>query len=198
MRVEIVKYNPEWATIFNCIHCELNALLMDFKPEVEHIGSTSVPDLASKPIVDVLVGVKGAHNLDKVADSLSKHDYVYYEKLNSTMPYRRFFVKLKSKPGNLVVKKVYTKEDVIPKEITPYKLANIHVLETDSDQWIRHIALREYLKSNHAIRREYEELKIKLNTLDFWLDGHDYHQAKNTFIRQVEEEAVHWYCCALV
>lgn len=198
MRVEIVKYNPEWVTIFNCLHLELNALLRDYDPVVEHIGSTSIPDLASKPIVDVLVGINGAENLDRVADALSRHDYVYYQKLNATMPYRRFFVKLKSKPSNIIVPKVYTERDVIPKEIAPYKLANIHILETDSDQWIRHIAFREYLRNNPNIRQEYEELKIKLNTLDFWLDGPDYHAAKNTFIRQVEEEAMHWYCCALV
>lgn len=198
MRVEIVKYNPEWVTIYNCLHLELNALLRDFNPVVEHIGSTSVPDLASKPIVDVLVGVDSAEHLDHVADSLNRHDYIYYQKLNEAIPYRRFFVKLKSKPADIVVQKVYTSKDVIPKEITPYKLANIHIIETDSDQWIRHIAFREYLKSNPNVRQEYEDIKIRLNSLDYWLDGKEYHNAKNNYIRQVEEEAMHWYCCALV
>jgi len=197
MRVEIVKYNPEWVTIFNCIHCELNALLMDFHPEVEHIGSTSVPGLASKPIVDLLVGVDSSVNLEDVACSLNKHDYIYYKKLNTTMPYRRFLMKLKNAPPHLFDKKIYAQDEKVPKELMAYKLANIYVMEKDTDHWIRHIAFREYLKSNPAVRQEYEEIKIKLNSLDFWLDGSEYHEAKNAYIRQVEEEAMHWYCCAV-
>lgn len=198
MRVEIVKYNPEWVTIYNCIHCELNALLMDFNPVIEHIGSTSVPGMASKPIVDLLVGVNSTTDLDKVAESLNRNDYVYFQRLNATMPSRRFFVKLKSKPSHIEVQRVYGIDDKIPKELNPYKLANILVLETDSEQWIRHIAFREYLKNNPAVRHEYEEVKIKLNSLDFWLEGSEYHEAKNAYIRQVEEEAIHWYTGAFV
>jgi len=197
MRVEIVKYNPEWVTIFNCIHCELNALLMDYDPEIEHIGSTSVPGLASKPVIDLLVGLPSAAYLDDVAHNLNRHDYIYYEKLNDKMPYRRMLVKLKTTPPHLFDKKVYAQGDKIPRELMSYKLANIYVMEKDTDQWIRHIAFREYLKSNPAVRDEYEEVKIKLNSLDFWLEGSEYHEAKNTYIRQVEEEAMHWYCCAI-
>lgn len=198
MRVEIVKHNPEWATIYHCLQLELNAELRDYAPTIEHIGSTSVPGLASKPVIDVLVGVSGHENLDRVADALSRYDYVYYQKLNAYTPYRRLFVKLKSKPSDIVVPKIYTNRDVIPKEITPYKLANIHIMETDSEEWLRHIAFREYLIAHPAVAQEYEEVKIKLNSLDYWLENKEYHQAKNNFIRQVEEEAMHWYCCALV
>lgn len=198
MRVEIVKHNPEWATIYNCLHLELNALLRDYKPTIEHIGSTSVPGLASKPVIDVMVGINGRENLDRVADALSRYDYVYYQQLNASTPYRRFFVKLKSKPSNIIIPKIYTARDIIPKEIIPYKLANINIMETDSEEWLRHIAFREYLKAHPAVAQEYEEVKIKLNSLDYWLDNKEYHTAKNNFIRQVEEEAMHWYCCALV
>lgn len=197
MRVEIVKYNPEWVTIFNCLQCELNALLMDYQPEIEHIGSTSVPGLASKPVIDLLVGVGASINLDEVANFLNKHDYIYYKKLNATMPYRRFLMKLKNAPNNLLKKKIYNTNDKIPRELIPYKLANIYVMEKDTDHWIRHIAFREYLKNNSSVRKEYQEIKIKLNSLDFWLDGSEYHEAKNAYIRQVEEEAMHWYCCSV-
>lgn len=193
MRVEIVKYNPEWATIFNCLHCELNALLMDYHPEIEHIGSTSVPGLASKPVIDLMIGVDSSVNLDEVANFLNKHDYIYYKKLNSAMPYRRFLMKLINAPEKLMQKKIYGPGEKIPRELKSYKLANIYVMEKDSDHWIRHIAFREYLKNNPSVREEYEEVKIKLNSLDFWLNSNEYHKAKNAYIRQVEEEALHWY-----
>ncbi len=192
MRVEIEKYNPEWGTLFKCLQLELEALLIDFKPVIEHIGSTSVPGLSSKPIIDILVGIKETENLDNVHASLAKHDYVYYEKYNASMPYRRFFVKLKSRPCNFTVPKIYKSEDEIPEEIDPYKMANIHVMEYESNNWLRHIAFREYLKNNPETRKDYEDFKLKLGNL-FWLENEEYSSAKNDFIKQIEAKALSWY-----
>jgi len=192
MRVEIEKYNPEWSTVFKCLQLELEALLIDFKPTIEHIGSTAVPGLSSKPVIDILVGVKEAASLDKVPNALTKHDYVYYKKYDALMSYRRFFVKLKSRPCNFTIPKIYTSEDEIPEEIDPYKLANVHVIEYESNNWLRHIAFREYLKNNPEAKNNYEEFKLKLGNL-FWLENGEYASAKNDFIKDVEAKALAWY-----
>lgn len=192
MRVEVEKYNPEWSTVFKCLQIELEALLMDFKPIVEHIGSTAVPGLSSKPVIDILVGVRKPENLDKVPGSLSRHDYVYYQKYDKQMPYRRFFVKLKSRPCNFTIPKAYKEKDEIPENIDPYKLAHVHVLEYESNNWLRHIAFRDYLKHNIGIKQEYETFKLALNKL-FWLDNKEYNRAKDEFIKDAEKKALAWY-----
>jgi GrpB-like predicted nucleotidyltransferase (UPF0157 family) len=192
MRVDVEKYNPEWSTLYKCLQIELEALLIDFKPVIEHIGSTAVPGLASKPVIDILVGVREPGNLDKVPGSLSKHDYVYYQKYNAIMPYRRFFVKLKSRPCNFTIPKMYKETDDIPDGIDPYKLAHVHVIEYESNNWLRHIAFRDYLKNNLNIRQEYEALKLALGKL-FWIDNKEYNKAKNEFIKDAEKKALAWY-----
>lgn len=192
MRVEVEKYNPEWSTVFKCLQIELEALLRDFKPIIEHIGSTAVPGLSSKPVIDILVGVRKPESLDKVPGSLIRHDYVYYQKYDEMMPYRRFFVKLKSRPCNFTIPKTYKITDEIPEDIDPYKLAHVHVLEYESNNWLRHIAFRDYLKHNADIKQEYEDFKLTLNKL-FWFDNREYSRAKDEFIKDAEKKALMWY-----
>jgi GrpB-like predicted nucleotidyltransferase (UPF0157 family) len=192
MRVEVEKYNPEWSTLFKCLQIELEALLIDFKPIVEHIGSTAVPGLASKPVIDILVGVRHPENLDKIPGSLKNHDYVHYQKYDAQTPYRSFFAKLKSRPCNFTIPKTYRHNEEIPESIDPYKLAHVYVLEYESNNWLRHIAFRDYLKSNVSIRQQYEEFKLALGKL-FWLDSKEYNKAKDEFIKEAEKKALAWY-----
>lgn len=192
MRVEVEKYNPEWSTVFKCLQIELEALLRDYKPIIEHIGSTAVPGLSSKPVIDILVGVRKPESLDKVPGSLMRHDYVYYQKYDEMMPYHRFFVKLKSRPCNFTIPKTYKKTDEIPENIDPYKLAHVHVLEYESNNWLRHIAFRDYLKHNAEVKQEYEAFKLTLNKL-FWFDNSEYSKAKDEFIKDAEKKALMWY-----
>lgn len=67
--------------------------------DIQHIGSTSVEGLSAKPVIDIMIGVNSEKDLDKIPPLLAGRQYVYYEKYNEDMPYRRFFVKLKAKPS---------------------------------------------------------------------------------------------------
>lgn len=192
MDTTVVKYNPQWPTLFNCIKLELNAILLDYKPVIEHIGSTSVRGLAAKPVIDVLVGVNGADEMEKLSEKLMQHGYIYFQKYNTRTPYRRFFVKLGQSPQSLGVNKMYKRNDEVPDVIWEKRMAHIHVVDKNSIHWIRHIAFREYLKYHRLIRKQYETIKMHVSRLN-WLDAEAYKTAKNTFIRQIEDKAVAWY-----
>ncbi len=191
MKIQLEKYNPEWTTIYKEIEVDLRRNLAFLNPIIEHIGSTSIFDLTAKPIIDIIVGIPKQEQLDKVVEPLTSNDYIFYEKYNSVMPYRRFFVKLKTQP-DFFTPKVYCEKDEVPNELNDYKLAHIHIMEYNSYHWTRHIAFREYVKKHTDIKNEYQKIKIQLSTLE-WRDGNEYNSAKNSFIKQTEEKALEWY-----
>ena len=192
MKIKLEKFNPDWINVYNEIKIELKQILRFLNPEIEHIGSTSVFGLASKPIIDILVGITDQENLDKTVEPLMNKNYIFYEKYNTVMPYRRFFVKLKTKPDNFIVKNTYYENDNVPNELNDHKLAHIHILQFNSYHWTRHIAFREYLKHHMEIKDEYQSIKMNLSTLE-WRDGNEYNSAKNDFIKKIEQKAIEWY-----
>ena len=191
MKIQLEKYNPDWKTIYKNIEDDLRRSLAFVNPIIEHIGSTSIFDLTAKPIIDILVGIPKHEQLDKIVEPLTSNDYIFYEKYNLTMPYRRFFVKLKTKP-DFFIPKIYCEKDEVPNELNDYKLAHIHILEYNSYHWTRHVAFREYLKKNVAVKNEYQKIKLQLSILD-WRDGNEYNDAKNDFIKRIEKKALEWY-----
>lgn len=191
MKIKLEKYNQEWTKKFNELKTEIRGQLSSLNPVIEHIGSTSVPGLSAKPIIDILVGVRDEDDLDKTIAPLTEKGYIYYEKYNTMMPYRRFFVKFNNLPAALAFK---IKEDNTEwlQEINDQRLAHVHVLQYDSFHWKRHVAFRDYLKQHDMIKTEYQELKTTLTAQD-WKDGNEYNAAKNNFIKEQERKAIEWY-----
>lgn len=192
MKIYLDKYDPAWPAIFNDIKSELENILRNFNPIIEHIGSTSIPGMTAKPIIDILVGLTDENDFEATVNALINEGYIFYEKYNSVMPYRRFFVKLKSIPVSFPVQKIYYENDEVPNELNDFKSAHIHVLRYNSFHWIRHTAFRDYLMMHHALRIEYEELKMKLSRRE-WRDANEYNFSKNEFIKRVEGLAMEWY-----
>jgi len=94
MKVKIVAYNPEWSNKFKAIRKDLEVILRELSPKIEHIGSTSIPGLAAKPIIDIAVGIDSIKDLNKTIEPMLSNSYIYYEAFNSLLPDRRFFVGL--------------------------------------------------------------------------------------------------------
>ena len=65
MKINIETYNKEWTGQFEKIKTDLCSILVKLNPNIEHIGSTSVPNLAAKPIIDIQVGIGNSFDLDK-------------------------------------------------------------------------------------------------------------------------------------
>ena len=193
MKINIEKYNTEWTSQFEQIKADLCSILVKLNPKIEHIGSTSVPNLAAKPVIDILVGIESSSDLDKTIEPLISNHYIYYEIYNSVMPNRRLFVGLKDKKDIKFFQNTYSKKDLIPHDkINQLRLAHIHIWEHGTDDWNRHIAFRDYLKEHPEITSQYESLKKQLSLKD-WKDGNEYNDAKDSFIKIEEAKAMLWY-----
>ena len=97
MKIQIEEYNPDWVEQFTKLERELSSTLKLLKPKIEHVGSTSIPNLAAKPIIDILVGIQSTSDLDKTIEPMINNQYIYYEVYNKVMPQRRLYVGLKNK-----------------------------------------------------------------------------------------------------
>ena len=193
MKINIEKYNPNWIIQYTHIRNQLLWILNSFNPIIEHIGSTSIPSLSAKPIIDIAVGIINISELNKTIIPMINNQYLYYEIYNKQMPKRRFFVGLKDKKDHTKFQSIYSNNDNIPhNNLQKYKLSHIHIWQYNSDDWIRHIAFRDYLIEHPNDMSQYEELKRILSEKE-WVDGNEYNDAKNDFIKNLELKAILWY-----
>lgn len=194
MKIEIVPFTSRWTTDFEALKKELADATGLWAPKIEHIGSTAVEGLAAKPIIDILIGVMHTNDLDQVPKALMTQGYIYYEKYNREMPYRRFFVKLHTDPSALSLPFRIGETDVIPAALNNHhhRRAHVHVLPLQSEHWTRHIAFRDYLRAHPDVKAAYGQLKAKLGTRE-WLDGNAYNEAKEAFLKTEERNAINWY-----
>lgn len=192
MKIILEPYNNEWPQKFEILKAELMDIIGFTNPEIEHIGSTAVHGLSAKPIIDILVGVRDEQYLEDTVKPLMERGLIFYEIYNKIMPYRRFFVK--HKPADLHIPNPVQFEEEVPGSTEEHnlRLAHIHILKYNSEHWQRHIAFRDYLRSNAGVTTTYQQLKEKLS-LEHWLDGNDYNLAKDPFIKQEEKKAIAWY-----
>lgn len=194
MKIIFEKYNPEWTNDFEKIKTELSELIGFLNPQIEHIGSTSVEGLSAKPIIDILVGLKNDDDLDKTIVPLMDNDYIYYEIYNQYLPDRRFFVKHKVNPQTLSLPQIFKVHDKVPANTNEHnnRLAHIHIWVLDSDNWTRHIAFRDYLRTHANVKQQYQQLKEELSQKE-WVDGNEYNEAKESFLKMEERNAINWY-----
>jgi GrpB-like predicted nucleotidyltransferase (UPF0157 family) len=189
MKIEITAYNPDWKNKFEKEKKILSEILKEFNPVIEHIGSTAIEGLGAKPVVDIQVGMKEYEHLDLMIDKMIEAGYVYYKKYEDVLPDRRYFVKAANPDNDVLPKVLLTYEDNFDRKEHPH-LFHIHTVELDSDWWRRHIAFRDYLRSNNKSRDEYYKLKIELAEKE-WEDKNDYTDAKTEFVKSIEKLAGH-------
>jgi len=158
--VTVVPYSPEWPSLFGKLREELLDAFAPISVVVEHIGSTSVPGLAAKPVIDVLLGASSLTEIESKVLSLSNLGYSYISKYEQELPTRRYFVK--SPLASLRV--------------------HLHAVELTSRFWREHLAFRDALRANAALRSEYEALKLRLAS-EYAHDKSAYTAAKGIFIQ---------------
>jgi GrpB-like predicted nucleotidyltransferase (UPF0157 family) len=191
MKIIIEDYRSTWADDFAAEKSKLEGVLKGLEATIEHIGSTSVPGLGAKPIIDILIGPPDENSLDKVIVPMQQSGYTYFRKYEPTMPYRRFFVKLAPLPEKMPPAIVDIGEELVTgKDFRA--IANIHILVKDTPHWDRHIAFRDFLRTHPDARDAYHALKKELSLREF-RDTLEYNQAKDTFVKQVEQQALKWY-----
>lgn len=159
MRVVITPYCVEWPAQFLALRTQLTAAFAPVLVAIEHIGSTSVPGLAAKPIIDILLGADSLARVEHAIPRLAELGYEYVPKYEVQLPMRRYFVRAAS-PSSLKV--------------------HLHCAVEDTDFWHEHIAFRDALRGNSVLLKQYQDLKVNLAaSLD---DFHAYTDAKAPFI----------------
>jgi GrpB-like predicted nucleotidyltransferase (UPF0157 family) len=165
--VIIVDYNPEWPKLFEQEKKLLEKLCAKGITAIEHVGSTAVPGLAAKPIIDIMIGVESLEDgkLNCIGP-LQAIGYHYVPELEGDIPERYFLFRGSSKGHS----------------------HHIHITEPTTAFWIDHILFRDYLRKYKEVANAYAQLKQKL-AKQFRNQREKYGMAKTDFIEDVLEKA---------
>jgi len=168
-KVEVVPYNPDWGRIFETESKLVKEALGEITVAVHHIGSTAIPGICAKPIIDLLIEVT---DIEKVDLKNSEMESLGYEVMGEYgIPERRYFRK-ENREG-----------------IRTY---HIHMFKVATDQVTRHLAFRDYLIAHPKEAQKYSELKMKLaRKFPTNIDG--YIEGKNGFVQEIEQKALQWF-----
>ena len=165
LTVELHDYDERWAAVFAVHRSRIQEALAAAGVElervgIEHIGSTSVPGLASKPIVDIVL---------TVADITAEEDYL------DALLAAGYVLRVRE-PGHRLVR-------------TPARDVHLHIYERDDPAVEAYLLLRDRLRSDDDDRSLYESTKRELITSS-WDDMNAYADAKTEVIRAIKERAI--------
>ncbi len=185
MKVKLVKYNPKWNSLFEIEKEKLLSVLGFNGIKIEHIGSTSIPDIYSKPVIDIMIGVEKEKQLDNNINKIISLGYTYMQKYEVFMPFRRYFFKLKY--PDVQLPKIVGFDDLDINKGNHEDCFHIHMVKIDSDFWIKQLLFRNYLRCNIKAKKEYESVKKSLAKME-WDSINDYAEAKSSCISKLLEE----------
>ncbi|WP_028544159.1 GrpB family protein [Paenibacillus taiwanensis] len=161
--IEIADPDPAWLEKGKQEEQQLYELLSPFGTrEVKHIGSTSVPNLPAKPIIDIMADVDSFERITDVAALLSSYDWHYVPPHLDNKNWRRFFVKVKNDK----------------------RVAHLHFMLKGEQRWEKQLLFRDKLRGNPQLANEYANLKNNL-AQKFNLDREAYTEAKTKFVDRV-------------
>ena len=160
----LVDYDPSWPERFQLIRRQIAGALGSAAAAIEHVGSTAVPDLPAKPIIDIDVLLKTESDFAAVIDCLAKLGYVHRGNLG--IPEREVFA--------------------TPVRDVPHHL---YVCPAGSRTFQEHMAFRNYLRSHPREAREYADLKRSL-ALRFRDDRSAYTSGKSAFVAEIVSRAI--------
>lgn len=178
--VKIVAYQAAWIEEFIRERDGLLTACGTKLTAIEHIGSTSVPGLAAKPIIDILAGVSEPELLSVTGESTTHSAKI-------TPAGNAAHVALVESVCRLGY--VYRGEYGIPRRLffgkpaTPPRLVHIHLVLKDSAFWRNHLKFREYLRAHPDAAERYGALKRRLAE-EYGSDRDGYTNAKSAFITQ--------------
>ncbi|AOW98075.1 hypothetical protein BJP34_00280 [Moorena producens PAL-8-15-08-1] len=167
-KVEVVPHDPKWRDEFERESKQIALAVGENLIAVHHIGSTSIPELYAKPIIDILVEVK---DITKVDENSSGMETIGYEGMGEYgIPGRRYF----RKHNEIGI-----------------RTHHVHMFEVNSLQVERHLAFRDYMIAHPKDAHKYGELKRELakkypDNIEAYMDG------KDGFIKEMERKAAEW------
>jgi GrpB-like predicted nucleotidyltransferase (UPF0157 family) len=165
--ISVVPYDPEWVGEFEREAAAIRDALSGVLVRIEHVGSTAVPGLPAKPIIDIQVSVGNIRERDSFVLPLERLGYLFAPDPDS--PDYHFFGKPAERPRRY----------------------HVHVCAAGSDEEMRHLVVRDFLRSHSEEAAGYADMKRELARLSHH-DRLAYIEGKEPFMRDLERRAVAW------
>lgn len=156
--IEIVDYDPDWSKKFEAHARVIADALGEFALRIEHVGSTSVPGLAAKPVIDILVVVPDSADESAYLPRLEAAGYTLRVREPDWNEHRMFR--------------------------TQEKDVHVHVYSSGCPEIVRVLTFRDRLRRNTVDRRRYERTKRELAARE-WSDMNAYADAKTDMIESI-------------
>lgn len=164
--MEVVSYNSNWKEDYINESEKIQNIMDEEIVKTHHIGSTAIPGIYAKPVIDILIEVKDISNVDKYNKEMEKLGYI--SKGESGIKNRRFFLKGEYN-----------------------RTHHVHIFETGNSEVKRHLNFRDYMIAHPEDAKRYEELKKELS-IKFRYDNKGYCNGKNAFIKEMAIKANEW------
>ncbi|MCE4553832.1 GrpB family protein [Roseateles cellulosilyticus] len=161
--MQLATADANWPAQFEAAAAPLRTVFGSHAGTLEHIGSTAVPGLCAKPVLDVLLGVAQLSDVAPHHAALAALGYRYRPEHERELPERRYFTR--------------------DADTTRLRV-HLHVVVNDSTFWREHLAFRDALRADHLLAARYAELKRQL-AAEHADDKAAYTEAKGPFIRAV-------------
>ncbi|RKL67471.1 hypothetical protein CR203_08950 [Salipaludibacillus neizhouensis] len=165
-KVEVVSYREEWTLLFQEESIKISRIFGSECIHLYHIGSTAIPNMHAKPVIDILVEVQKIENVDSFNLEMERIGYVAMGE--NGIEGRRFY----KKGGN-------------------NRSHHVHVFGTQNREIQRHIVFKDYLIAHPHEADRYSQLKQLLakkypDDIEKYIDG------KNNFIKDIDAKANRW------
>jgi len=167
--VKLAEYNPEWKALFQKEKTLFQKTFGKTIIDIQHIGSTSIPGLVAKPIIDINIGVKSLEVVEEMKEKFKKIGYDY-----KVLDLRQ----MKNKN-----RKKVEEQELFVKNLKPEIAYHIHITVYNSDYWKKDLLFRDYITNNSSRAKEYIELKKSL-AKKYPNNIIKYSSGKNLFITQ--------------
>jgi GrpB-like predicted nucleotidyltransferase (UPF0157 family) len=163
--IDIESYNPDWPSRFQTLKRLIEVQLGTLIKEIHHVGSTAVPGLSAKPVIDLDIILNDYSQLNLAIDKLNESGYLYKGEMGITGRH------------------AFSAMDCEVKF-----LHHLYICDPDSDAFKNHICLRNFLRSNAKAAVHYGKLKQQLAESN-GDDMNAYVQGKTAFITKILAEA---------
>jgi GrpB-like predicted nucleotidyltransferase (UPF0157 family) len=172
-KVEVIPHDPKWQNEFESESKRVALALGKNVVAIHHIGSTAIPHIYAKPIIDLLVEVNDITHVDKCSTAMEALGYEVMGEFGILG--RRFF----RRDNSLCV-----------------RTHHVHAFQLDSDEIERHLAFRDYMIAHPEDAQKYSKLKREL-ARQHPFDIHGYMDGKDGFIKEMNRRAAEWRAAIL-